>query len=86
MTIGSRLTQVLAAAGLGLLAACGSSDDGPGTGGVSVEEAEALDQAAEMLDSQRLPPEALEEAADQPGTDLAPNAANGGAANGGATQ
>lgn len=69
---------VLAVAGLGLLAACGSSDDGPGTGGVSVEEAQALDQAAEMLDSQRLPPEALDQAADQPGTDLAPRPADGG--------
>ena len=64
--------RALAAAGLGLLTACGGGDSGPGTGGVSVEEAEALDQAAEMLDSQRLPPEVLEEAADQPGTDLAP--------------
>lgn len=72
MTVGARLAQALALAGISLLAACGSSDDGPGTGGVSVEEAEALDQAAEMLDSQRLPAEALEEAADQPGTDLAP--------------
>lgn len=79
MTAGPRLMQALAVAGLGLLAACGSGDDGPGTGGVSVEEAEALDQAAEMLDSQRLPPEALEEAADQPGTDLAPGSATGSA-------
>lgn len=65
----TRLTLLpLAVAGLGLLAARGGADDGPGTGGVTVEEAEALDQAAQMLDSQRLPPEAL----DQPGTDLAP--------------
>lgn len=70
----------LAMAALGLLAACGSADDGPGTGGVSVEEAEALDQAAEMLDSQRLPPEALEETADQPGTDLSPAMATDSAA------
>lgn len=55
-----------------LLAGCGGGDEGPGTGGVSVEEAEALDQAAEMLDSQRLPPEALEDAAGAPGTELAP--------------
>lgn len=65
----------LAMAGLALLAGCGGGDDGPGTGGVSVEEAEALDQAAEMLDSQRLPPAALDEAADAPGTDLAPEPA-----------
>lgn len=68
MTLGARLTQALAVAGFGLLAACGSGDAQTGTGGVSVEEAQALDQAAEMLDSQRLPPEVL----DQPGTDLAP--------------
>jgi hypothetical protein len=41
-----------------LLAACGSDTD-PGPGGVTVGEARALDEAAEMLDEQRLPPEAL---------------------------
>lgn len=44
-----------------LLAACGSSDNDPGPGGVSVGEARALDEAAEMLDQQRLPAEALTE-------------------------
>lgn len=40
------------------LAACDSAGaDAPG--GVSKGEAEALDQAAEMLDQRRLPPEAL---------------------------
>lgn len=72
--------RVLAVAGLGLLAACGGGDSTPGTGGVSVEEAQALDQAAEMLDSQRLPPEALDQAADQPGTDLAPGTDSSGSA------
>ena len=43
------------------LAACGASDTDPGPGGVSVGEARALDEAAEMLDQQRLPAEALEE-------------------------
>lgn len=46
-----------------LLAACGDSGAAPGPGGVSVDEAQALDQAAEMLDSQRLPPAVLEEGA-----------------------
>ena len=44
-----------------LLSACGSSDNDPGPGGVSVGEARALDEAAEMLDQQRLPAEALTE-------------------------
>jgi len=40
-----------------LLAGCGSSDNDPGPGGVTVGEARALDEAAEMLDEQRLPAE-----------------------------
>jgi|GEM_PF-713174 len=41
-----------------LLAACGSSGaDAPGE--VSAGEAEALEDAADMLDERRLPPEAL---------------------------
>lgn len=51
----------LAAAGALLVSACGSSDNDPGPGGVSVGEARALDEAAEMLDQQRLPAEALTE-------------------------
>jgi len=42
-----------------LLAACGPGDNDPGPGGVTVGEARALDEAAEMLDEQRLPAEAL---------------------------
>lgn len=38
-----------------LLAACGAGDNDPGPGGVTVGEARALDEAAEMLDAQRLP-------------------------------
>lgn len=41
------------------LAACGPKDTDAGPGGVSVGEARALDQAAAMLDRQRLPPGAL---------------------------
>jgi len=41
-----------------LLSACGSGGaDGPGS--VSVDEAQALDEAAEMLDERRLPEGAL---------------------------
>jgi hypothetical protein len=49
----------LALVALALLTACGPSDSDPGPGGVTVGEAKALDQAAEMLDERRLPPEAL---------------------------
>ena len=51
--------RILALAPLALLAACGPSDSDPGPGGVTVGEAKALDEAAEMLDQRRLPPEAL---------------------------
>ena len=37
------------------LTACGKQDNAPGPGGVSVGEAKALDEAAEMLEGQRLP-------------------------------
>ncbi len=41
------------------LAACAPSGTDPGPGGVTVDEAKALDDAAAMLDERRLPPEAL---------------------------
>ncbi|HSG56310.1 MAG TPA: hypothetical protein VLA45_12740 [Paracoccaceae bacterium] len=44
-----------------LLGSCGEADTDPGPGGVTVGEARALDEAAEMLDQQRLPGEALDE-------------------------
>ena len=40
------------------LAGCGGGDNDPGPGGVTVGEARALDEAAEMLEQQRLPAEA----------------------------
>ena len=59
-----------------LLTACGSDDD-PGPGGVTVGEARALDEAAEMLDEQRVPEEVLREAArpsqDEPAANGAPS-------------
>ena len=48
---------------LALLAACGPAETDPGPGGVTVGEARALDEAAEMLEEQRLPPDALPSAA-----------------------
>jgi len=47
-----RITQI---APLLLLAACGTSDNAPGPGGVSVGEARALDEAASMIEARRLP-------------------------------
>lgn len=41
-----------------LLSACAPNDNDPGPG-VTVGEARALDEAAEMLDAQRLPADAL---------------------------
>jgi hypothetical protein len=57
------------------LPACGPSDTDPGPGGVTVGEARALDEAAEMLEQRRLPPEALET-----GEDAAPAPPEGGSA------
>lgn len=50
-----------------LLAACGLSDSEAGPGEVTVGEARALDEAAEMLDEQRLPPPAADDAPTQAG-------------------
>ena len=47
-----KLTAVLAlAATLALVAGCSRTDNEPGPGGVTVSEAKALDDAAEMLES-----------------------------------
>lgn len=42
------------------LTACSKQDNAPGPGGVSVGEAKALDEAAEMIEGQRLPAEQLQ--------------------------
>ena len=50
-----------------LLAACEPADNEPAPGGVSASEAEALDDAAEMVEKRRPPPEILvPEPEDQP--------------------
>ncbi len=51
-------------ASLALLAAC--SDDTRTAGGVTKAEAEALDEAAEIIEQQRLPPDAVAPAAAEP--------------------
>jgi hypothetical protein len=48
------------------LAACGKADNAPGPGGVTVGEARALDEAAEMIEARRMPPEALATASAAP--------------------
>lgn len=42
---------------VGGLSACGKSDNDPGPGGVTVGEARALDEAADMIESRRPPEE-----------------------------
>ncbi len=54
-----RVQPLLAIFLLAFVAACGSSDNDPGPGGVTVGEARALDEAAEIIEQQRLPEEAL---------------------------
>lgn len=51
------------------LSACGEPDNKPGPGGVTAGEAKALDEAAEMIETRRMPPEALRSDA---GGDAAP--------------
>ena len=62
-------------AALLLLAGCGKADNEPGPGGVTVGEARALDEAAEMIEAQRLPPEAIPPSG-QSGPVAAPAASN----------
>ena len=51
--------RLILALPLALLAGCGPADNDPGPGGVTVGEAKALDEAAEMIEQRRLPPEVL---------------------------
>ena len=57
------------------LAGCGASDNDPGPGGVTVGEARALDEAAEMLEQQRLPEQTPPAPASSSGTAAAAPAA-----------
>lgn len=43
------------------LAACGPAQNDPGPGGVTVGEAQALDEAAKMLDERNTPPESIDD-------------------------
>ena len=44
-----------------VLAACGPKETDPGPGGVTVGEARALDEAAEMIEERRIPADVLAE-------------------------
>jgi len=71
-----RAGALLAGAAAALaLAGCGAGDNDPGPGGVTVGEARALDEAAEMLEQQRLPEETTQTPASSPDTQAAAPAA-----------
>ncbi|MFT4026432.1 MAG: hypothetical protein QM676_06490 [Novosphingobium sp.] len=55
----------LALAAVCALAACGSSNDAAGPGDVTVSEAKALDEAAEMIEARKPPPAAGSSGADR---------------------
>lgn len=55
-----------------LAVGCGKKDTDPGPGGVTIAEAKALDQAAEMLEQRRLPPAATQD--DKPAAKASPAA------------
>lgn len=68
-----RRTIVLTGALL-LLAGCGERDTDAGPGGVTVGEARALDEAAEMIEARRLPEEALATGTPTPSASPSPSA------------
>lgn len=57
------------------LAACGRSDDTAAPGDVTVSEAKALDEAAEMIEARRPPPVLATQPAATPSAPLPPNVA-----------
>ncbi|MEY4721499.1 MAG: hypothetical protein RIQ46_1224 [Pseudomonadota bacterium] len=60
------MRRFISLAAILLLAACGKADNESGPGGVTVGEARALDEAAEMVEGQRLPAELAQPAAPAP--------------------
>ena len=54
------------------LAACAKKDTDPGPGGVTVAEAKALDEAAQMIDSRKPPAGTLDEDAASAAPSTAP--------------
>ncbi|MBJ7437703.1 MAG: hypothetical protein JHD35_01585 [Sphingopyxis sp.] len=57
------LAAILTSVALALVAGCSRTDNEPGPGGVTVSEAKALDDAAEMLESRDTASAADEKAA-----------------------
>ena len=55
-----------------LAAGCSRTDNEPGPGGVTVSEAKALDDAAEMLESRDSAPDAAKPAKDRAAFDKSP--------------
>ena len=56
-----RAALALLAIGTVPVTACSPSDNDPGPGGVTVGEARALDEAAEMIEQRRIPADVLAE-------------------------
>jgi hypothetical protein len=67
-----RLYALIAMFAVAALGACEKSDNAPGPGGVTVGEARALDEAAEMIEQRRLPEEALRPPAPPPAATASP--------------
>lgn len=60
------MRKVAIMAAILILSACGPASNDPGPGGVTVGEAKALDEAAEMLDERNAPPEPVEQSGASP--------------------
>lgn len=69
-----REASILIAALTLALAGCGKADNDPGPGGVTVGEARALDQAAQMIDSRQPPADLLQPSRQQWPADTASQA------------
>lgn len=63
-----RPRQLAAVAVTLALAACGQDESAPPPQGMTAGEARALDEAAELIEQRRLPPEALRASEPAPGT------------------
>lgn len=76
----ARFSRILTLAAIAGLAACSGAEPDSGPGAVSEGEAQALDEAASMLDERALPPEVLPETgialppADESETEARPDA------------
>lgn len=60
------MRKIFSALAVTALVACGPAQNDPGPGGVTVGEAKALDEAAEMLDERNAPPDLIENKKTEP--------------------